>query len=77
MKKLEIELTSINIEIIANAHCYFNNTIKAALWFRIKNPKLNDLTPIEMMRFGQSKKLLRIIIAAIDDGEKAPMKIKN
>lgn len=46
---------------------YFEGDIKkTAMWFQIKNPALGNISPKDMIRFGQFYKLHQFIIAAIN-----------
>lgn len=38
---------------------------KAALWFRLPNPLLGDLTPRDMIRYGRYAKLQEFVVEAI------------
>lgn len=41
---------------------YFKGDLKkTTLWFRVKNPLLGNMSPIEMIRFGRYQKLLSFI----------------
>lgn len=40
---------------------------KTAMWFRVKNPMLGDISPRDMVRFGRYDKLRRFIVGAIAD----------
>lgn len=46
---------------------FFEGDIKkAAIWFHLKNPALGNISPRDMIRFGQFKKLHQFILAAIN-----------
>lgn len=40
----------------------------AALWFRVPNPLLGNLTPIDLIALGRFKKLRQIVTEALGDG---------
>lgn len=39
---------------------------KVALWFRLKNPLLGNISPNDMIRMGREEKLLRCVRDMID-----------
>lgn len=41
------------------------NVSKAALWFRLPNPLLGDLSPRDMIRYGRTERLARFIDEAL------------
>lgn len=53
---------------IANlvAEYFRGDTHKVALWFDLSNPMLGDMSPRNMIRAGQYKKVLRFILEARD-----------
>ena len=67
--KYMVELTRINVEIIINTHCFFNDLEKTALWLRLPNLNLGGSSPIQMMRNGRSDRLLKWILNALDENE--------
>lgn len=51
-------------ELVANN---FNGDVeKTALWFRLENPMLGNISPKDMIRFGRYKKLRKFILDSID-----------
>lgn len=43
------------------------NVAKAALWFRLPNPLLGDISPRDMIRDGRTEKLARFIDEALQE----------
>jgi hypothetical protein len=44
---------------------YFNGDIdKTALWFKVSNPMLGEMSPRDMIRLGRYKKLLQFVLNA-------------
>jgi hypothetical protein len=56
-----IEIATI-CELVAE---HFGSADKAALWFKISNPLLGNLSPRDMLRMGRFKKLHRFIVQAL------------
>lgn len=56
-----IEIATI-CELVAE---HFGSREKAALWFKISNPLLGNLSPRDMLRMGRFKKLHRFIVEAV------------
>jgi len=56
-----IEIATI-CELVAE---HFGNAEKAALWFKISNPLLGDLSPRDILRMGRFKKLHRFVLEAL------------
>lgn len=60
------------LEEIANianivAGIFDGDVVKAALWFRTKNPMLGDIAPRDMVRLGRYDRLRKFIVTAIVD----------
>ena len=55
---------------VANVASYFKDPEKTALWFKIANPQLGNVTPRDMIRFGRFKKLHRFILNALSQNER-------
>jgi hypothetical protein len=53
---------AIICELVAE---HFGSAEKAALWFKVSNPLLGNLSPREMLRMGRFKKLHRFIVEAL------------
>lgn len=50
-------------ELVAN---YFKGDLqKTALWFRIKNPALGNISPRDMIRYGRYQKLVKFVQNAL------------
>lgn len=45
---------------LVNEH-FKGDNFKARLWFKIPNPMLGNIKPIDMIRYGRQKKLLQYI----------------
>lgn len=43
------------------------NVNQAALWFRLSNPLLGDISPRDMIRYGRSAKLQAFVVEALAD----------
>jgi hypothetical protein len=56
-----VEIATI-CELVAE---HFGSAEKAALWFKIGNPLLGNLSPRDMLRMGRFKKLHRFIVEAL------------
>lgn len=56
-----IEIATI-CELVAE---HFGSREKAALWFKINNPLLGNLSPRDMLRMGRFKKLHRFVVEAL------------
>jgi uncharacterized protein (DUF2384 family) len=56
-----IEIATI-CELVAE---HFGSSEKAALWFKVSNPLLGDLSPKDMIRAGRFKKLHRFVAEAL------------
>ena len=56
-----IEIATI-CELVAE---HFGSREKAALWFKISNPLLGNLSPRDMLRMGRFKKLYRFVVEAL------------
>lgn len=52
------------------AEAFGGNVEKTALWFKMKNPMLGDVSPRDMIRLGRYDRLRRFIIGAM--AERAP-----
>lgn len=60
--KLRLEEIAIVCQLVAE---YFGGDIqKTAIWFRLKNPAIGNISPRDMIRFGQFDKLYQFIIAS-------------
>jgi hypothetical protein len=56
-----VEIATI-CELVAE---HFGSREKAALWFKISNPLLGNMSPRDMLRMGRFKKLHRFIVEAL------------
>jgi hypothetical protein len=56
-----IEIATI-CELVAE---HLGSREKAALWFKISNPLLGNISPRDMLRMGRFKKLQRFIVEAL------------
>jgi uncharacterized protein (DUF2384 family) len=61
MRQRMIEIAAI-CELVAE---YFGSAEKAALWFKIENPLLGNMSPRDMIRLGRFKKLHRFVFEAL------------
>lgn len=60
-----IQEWAIAVNLVAE---HFSGDIqKTALWFRIPNPLLGNVSPRDMIRFGRFKKLLKFIQGSIGE----------
>lgn len=44
---------------------HFNSATKAALWFKVSNPMLGNISPRSMIRAGRFKAVHRVVMAAL------------
>ena len=58
-----LEIANI-CELVANN--FKGDVEKTALWFRMENPMLGNISPKDMIRFGRYKKLRKFILDSID-----------
>jgi len=65
-KEVEIRLNEIGIVCGLVAEYFDGDIKKAAMWFHIKNHALGNISPRDMIRFGQFDKLHAFITAAIN-----------
>ena len=65
-KEMHKRLDEIAIVCGLVAEFFDGDIKKTAVWFQMKNPALGDVSPRDMIRFGQFKKLHEFIIAAIN-----------
>lgn len=56
-----IEIATI-CELVAE---HLGSREKAALWFKISNPLLGNISPRDMLRMGRFKKLQRFVVEAL------------
>jgi hypothetical protein len=56
-----IEIATI-CELVAE---HFGDRAKAALWFKVANPLLGNLSPRDMIRLGRFRKLHRFVVEAL------------
>jgi hypothetical protein len=56
-----VEIAAI-CELVAE---HFGSADKAALWFKLSNPLLGNLSPRDMLRMGRFKKLHRFVVEAL------------
>jgi predicted nucleotidyltransferase len=48
------------------AQHFEGNAVKTALWFKTKNPRLGDIAPRDMIRYGRAGKLRRFVVDAME-----------
>lgn len=55
------------LELVAQ---HFQDTDKTFLWFKMPNPMLGNVSPRDMIRFGRSKKLLKLILHTLGESKR-------
>lgn len=60
-------LQEIAITINLVAKIFEGDVNKTALWFKIKNPMLGDVSPRDMVRLGRFDRLRKVIVSAMTD----------
>lgn len=65
-KVMQQRLDKIAIICGLVAEFFDGDTKKTAIWFHLKNSALGNISPRDMIRFGQFKKLHQFILAAIN-----------
>lgn len=65
----KIELTPEVVDAILGVHSFFNDKEKVSLWFRTKNLNLGGCSPIQLIRYGRTKKLVEFINDALDSNK--------
>lgn len=65
-KEMQKRLDEIAIVCGLVAEFFDGDIKKTAVWFQMKNPALGDISPRDMIRFGQFYKLHQFITAAIN-----------
>ncbi len=61
------EISETLVECIVLVNGFFRDPAKTALWFKLANPMMGDLTPERFIKLGQGKRLLQIIKTALDE----------
>jgi hypothetical protein len=61
LKERAIEIATI-CELVAE---FFGNAEKTALWFKVDNPLLGNMSPRDMIRVGRFKKLHQFVVEAL------------
>ena len=62
MSRLEIERLCEQV-----VEFFEGNVNRAALWFRLPNPLLGNISPHDMIRFGRYAKLQEFVVEALAD----------
>lgn len=58
------ELTGLCEQVVG----FFEGDVaKTALWFRLRNPLLGDISPRDMIRYGRYAKLQQFVVEALAD----------
>lgn len=70
-EELRQRLTEIATICELVAQHFEGDVAKTALWFRVPNPLLGDMSPRDMIRVGRYKKLLKFVQSAIRPPQKA------
>jgi uncharacterized protein (DUF2384 family) len=64
-----LENTDEYIRVYNLVNNFFNNDIKANLFMKTKNPLLGNMSPVEMIIFGRTDKLIKVITSLIEDNK--------
>ena len=70
-KELKERLEQIAVICTLVAEYFEGDVQKTALWFKIPNPSLGEVTPRDMIRYGRYKKLLKFIMESRQANEVA------
>lgn len=62
-------MDKLTIEIVLNVHCFFNDIDKTYAWLKTKNPLLGDLSPLDLIKLGKGRKILKFVINCIDENK--------
>lgn len=66
---LEVQEHMAAIANICNlVYEFFGSDVKTKLWLKTPNPMLGNGTPLDMIRLGRYRKLLRFVTEALEDG---------
>jgi hypothetical protein len=60
----------IQLEIMNLLIDHYKETNLVMLWLKTKNPVLRNRTPMEMIRAGEGKKLLKFIQASLEENKR-------
>jgi uncharacterized protein (DUF2384 family) len=67
--ELSVRLEQIAVICARVANYFGGDAEKTALWFRLPNPMLGEISPRDMIRYGRFKKLMKFIMDAMAGSE--------